>query len=204
MGRGGEEVLVRLAGSPSDVENATHVRGSMLCASLQALRKRGLGDRYLEVLAPEHRETMLGMTAATWAPIDVCVAHYHACDRLSLPPSTIEEIGAESGAFLQSSVVSVLLKGVKELGATPWAVISKIDKLRDRLWRGSAWAVHRLGPKEARLEWHGQPCASSPYYCLAFGAFAGATIQPFARMVVTRQLVELSSPTVLVYRLSWV
>ncbi|MEO8698131.1 MAG: hypothetical protein ABI658_31845 [Acidimicrobiales bacterium] len=96
------------------------------------------------------------------------------------------------------------MKGARELGATPWAIISKLDKLRDRLWRGSAWAVFRLGPKEARIEWHGQPCAASPYYCVAFGAFASAIVTPFARVVITRHLRERSSPTVLVYRLSWV
>jgi hypothetical protein len=200
MGKG-EEIVIAL---PGEVPIATYVRGSLLCSSLQSLRKRGLGDRYLQALAPQHREPMLGMTAALWAPIDLAVGHYHACDRLQLTRDVIEDIGAESGAFLHGSVVSVLVKGAREMGATPWTIITKLDKLRDRLWRGSAWAIYRLGPKEARLEWHGQPCASSPYYCTAFGAFASATIRPFARMVIARHLAERSTTAMLAYRVSWV
>lgn len=182
---------------------ATHVRGSVLCTSLGSLRKRGLGDRYYAVLDPRWEEAMRSMTAAVWAPLPLAVAHYEACDRLQLSVETIESIGSEAGEMLNAAFVGVVVRVSREMGANPWTVLANMPRLNDRLWRGGAFAVYKLGPKEARLEWHGQPVAASPYYRVAFGAFASAVLKPFCRSLFVRQLPQTSDHTTIAYRVSW-
>ncbi len=199
-----EEVLVPLATPASRIPPATHVRGSVVLASMRGLRARGLYDRYAAALDADLRDTVLGLTAGTWHPVDLAVRHYAACDRLGLDEALIAQLGAESGAFLNASVVSVLLRFTRELGGTPWGAIVHIERLRERLWQGGAFTVVKLGPKEARIEWYGQPCARWPYYRLAFGAFMAGILRPLSLTVQVRPLTRQCTDTTLAYALSWV
>ena len=147
-----DEVLVPLTAPVSQILPATHVRGSVILSSLRGLRSLDLFARYNAALAPSRRDTVLGLTAPTWYPADLAVDHYAACDKLGLDEATIGRLGAASGAFLNASVVTVLLRLTREVGGTPWAALVHIERLRERLWQGGAFTVIKLGPKEARVE----------------------------------------------------
>jgi hypothetical protein len=196
--------LVPLPGPRHLIAHATHVRGTVLCSSLRSLRARGLGDAYMAALPRERHDEILSLTAQTWVPVDLAVAHYLACQSLNLPRTTIEEIGAEAGRFLNSSVLAVILRVSREAGVTPWRVLGQIERLRERLWQGSAFGVFKVGPKEARVEWIGQPCALSEYYRVAYGAFMLACVRLFCETAYVRLVPSLCSQTSLGYRLSWV
>jgi hypothetical protein len=201
---GEPQAIVPLPAPRSAITPATHVRGTVLCASLKSLRARGLADRYMAALPGERHDAILALTAQTWVPVEIAVAHYQACDRLQLEREVIEDIGGESGRLLNASVLGVILRMSREAGVTPWTVIAQVERLRERLWQGSAFGVFRVGPKEARVEWLGQPCAVSPYYQIAFGAFMLASVRLFCTAVYARILPRLCSATTLGYRLSWV
>jgi hypothetical protein len=198
-----EEVVVPLPGPISRIAIATHVRSTLLCTSIKALRDRGLFERYLRALDPKHHDMVLSLTAGLWLPVEVAVEHYLACDRLDLPPATVEEIGSEVGRRINESVVSVLVKASRELGVTPWAALAQLPKLTERLWQGSANAVYKLGPKDARMEWYGQPCASSPYFQFAFTTFVTSVLDLFCAKSYARRIPRLCSNTSMGYRLSW-
>ena len=158
--------------APKDrVPLATQVRGTVLLSSLRGLRRHGLGDRYLAALEPHYREVIASLTAPTWFPIDVALAHYAACDRLKLDRETIVDIGSGSGLFINETVLSTVAKLSTESGLTPWFVLSLANKLCARTRIGLSPA-RGFGPKEARLEWIQQPVARFPYFRTAFGAFA--------------------------------
>src|SRR5690349_13453708 len=71
----------------------TQIRGSMVVSSQQTLRELGLYNRYLERLPKAQHETVLFVLASSWAPVDVAMAHYAACDAMDLGEEELEKIG---------------------------------------------------------------------------------------------------------------
>jgi hypothetical protein len=199
-----EEVLLPFEGSRESPPPATHVRGTTILSSQRSLRARGLFDRYVEQIPAPHRETLLAVTAQTWQPVELALVHYAACDRLALPREKVLEIGAESGRFLNQTVLSTVFSLSREIGASPWTAIPHVNRLIGRTWRGSTGGVFKLGPKECRLEWIGQPAASIPYFRVAFGGFIQGVFSVFARTVYVRELPRCCTVTTLGYRCAWV
>lgn len=198
-----EEVLLDLPSPAASLPLATHVRGSVLAGSLRSLRLRQLEPAYFAALDPAFHQKIRGVVAAEWVPAAQAVAHYRACEQLALRPDVIDAIGAETGAFLNATYVQVLMRIAHEGGTTPISILARIERVRARLWHGSAFRVVRVGPKDLRIEWHGQPCASVPYFREGFGAFLAAVVRPFARSLYVRTLPRVSA-TVLAHSVSWV
>ena len=180
------------------------VRGQTIASSMKTLHKRDLFDAYRGNLTPTDREQLLGLTASTWAPLALADAHYRACDRLALDRTTLESIGADAGLALNETAVSVLIKLSKEAGATPWTVLTRGNKLMHRSWEGSTVGVFKLGPKEARFEWIGQPLAVIPYVRVAFCGFLRSVLELFATRVFVKDIPACCTRTTLGYRCSWV
>ena len=197
----GEQIVVVEGGGHAAV-SATHVRSTVLCSSILALRARGLFDRYFEALEPPFRDEALSLPAGIWVPVDFALAHYDACQHLDLDPYVIDEIGAEVGDRISKSLLSVIVTLSREVGVSPWSVLTRANKLRDVAWKGSALGVWRLGPKDARVEWAGQPCARSRYFGLAFGGFMRGLCQLFCRRAFVR-LLPGGTATSLNYRVFW-
>lgn len=199
-----EEELLPFGAPRNSIALATTIRGTVLLTSQRALRTRGLFDRYVKNLAPEHKDALLTMTAAAWVPMDVALAHYTACQELHLERDVILDIGGESGRFLNETVLSVVLRLSKEVGVTPWSALMHADRLRVRTWQGGKIALFKLGPKEARLEWVGIPVAGVPYYKIAFGGFIYGIITLLTSTAFVRELPRYCTATTLGYRCSWV
>ena len=185
------------------VPAATHVRGTVLCSSQRALRLRGLYDEYAAHLPMADRKAMLEISPATWVPIEMAVAHYSACDRLPLTPSIIDEIGGEMGRRVNESSLSVLVRMSREAGVTPWAPLTRVNRFREATWRGGSNAVWKIGPKEARLEWAGIPCASISYFMLAFAGYVRSMLEMFCKKVYVRPIAAQLTNTFVAYRISW-
>jgi hypothetical protein len=199
-----EEIVLPYPAPLATLPVATEVRGTVLVASLRGLRSRGYGDAYLKLLKPTFHDAIASLTPAVWLPMDLALAHYEACDRLALPPEVIESIGAESGRFVNKTVLTVVARLSQETGLTPWVALGYSEKLRQRTWVGSGFSVVRLGPKEARLEWAQQPAARYPYFRAAFGAFAGAILGMFARRLHVREIPRGGGSMGIKYKISWV
>lgn len=198
-----EPVVPFAAGSRAAVVPATHIRSTVICSSLRAIRGRGLFDRYLAELEPARRDDVLSLTAGLWLPVEFGLAHYHACARLKLDEAQIEEMGGEVGRHINGTILSVAVKMSREAGVSPWSVITRVHKFRAVTWQGSDIAAWKLGPKEARLEWAGQPCAVSSYFGLGFGGYVRALCGLFCQKVYVRLLPSQGTSTLL-YRISWV
>jgi hypothetical protein len=182
----------------------TAVRGAVIASSIKALRKHELYDAYVQHLDPAHRDRVLGLSVSAWAPIAIAVAHYRACDALALDRATIEEIGGETGLSINQTVVSILVKLSREAGATPWNALARSNTLMARSWQGSRCGVFKLGPKEARFEWIGQPLAEIPYIRVGFAGFVRSIMMLFSTKAFVRELPAYCSATTLGYRCSWV
>jgi hypothetical protein len=200
----GEELFLPHAYPIDRIPLATQVRGTVILSSMRSLRSRGLVDRYMAELDPAEHETVAALTGVTWLPIRFAMAHYGALDRLDLAPEIIRHIGAESGRFVNQTVLRVVARLTREAGATPWTALAQSNTLNSRTWIGSSMAVYKLGPKDARLDWVGLPVARFEYYREAFGAFAAGILGLFARTVHVHRIPERTNDTELSYRFSWV
>jgi hypothetical protein len=179
------------------------VRGTVLVSSLRSLRRRGLGDRYMAALEPRFHEDIASLTAATWLPMELALAHYGACQNLGLHRATVDDIGAETGRFINETVLTTVSKLSRESGLTPWFALPYSQKLVARTWLGTSMAVWRVGPKDAQLEWVRQPCARYPYFRTAFAAFAAGILAMFAQSIHVRELPHVSDEE-MTLRFSWV
>jgi hypothetical protein len=197
------EVVVALPAPRERIKLATEVRSTLLCAALSALDKHGLLARYRSQLDPAFESTMFSLTAGHWLPVDIAVKHYEACDRMRLDHDVIEDIGNSVGQRIQKSVLHVLVRISREAGATPWTALAQVPRLNELTWRGSAFEVVKLGPKDARLEWLGQPCAATEYYRTSFCGFVRGLLDLFCRRTFVRMNRERCDATTLSLKVAW-
>ncbi len=182
---------------------ATAVRSTLLVSSMQALRTHGHYDAYVAQLGSRRLE-LTSLIAGQWVPIELGFIHYGAADRLGLDPNTIDAIGTDVGDRISKSMWAFVLRVSRETGVTPWIALTRAHRMRQNLWQGSDVAVHKLGPKEARLDWVGLPYASIPYYVTSFSGFLRGIMSLFAQTAYTRVVPQLGSETSISIRISWV
>jgi hypothetical protein len=154
-------------------------------------------------LPREHHESVLTTVAGVWLPTEVATAHYRACDDLLLPESDVLAIGAEVGRHAQGTVLGTAVRLARDAGVTPWTIMARFPQVWHRVWIGGGVAVYRVGPKDARVEIGGWPCASIPYLKTAMRGVTGGLIELFCRRAFVTPIAKLCSPTTLAYRYSW-
>jgi hypothetical protein len=148
-------------------------------------------------------DTVLGSAIGVWLPCDIAVAHYAACEKLELDVSLQIAIGAEVAQRVHGTVLSIAVKLAHEAGATPWTVLGQFGKLWGHIWVGGGAGVFKLGPKEARLEVVGWPCAKFMYCRNGILGVTQGLIQLFCRKVYVREVPKLCTATTLGYRIAW-
>jgi hypothetical protein len=203
--RNGEDVIVPLrAPSPSAVPPVTHVRSTLLAASILAIRSQGHLDAYLTHLPPALHDTVLHSVAGSWLPIEVAAAHYRAANDLGLRSEQQFELGRGVAERIQNSVLGTLVRVAKGAGVTPWIGLEYFQRLWDRVLLGGSVAVYRLGPKEARAEGYGIPTlAEIPYFRSSFrGMFAGSGLLFCTRMYIT-DLPGFAARRAIGFRVAW-
>jgi hypothetical protein len=198
----GEPIVAFQNGRDAVVE-ATHIRSTAICSAILALRGHGLYDRYVEELEPRLRDAILPLSTGEWVPIELGVAHYDACDRLALEDDVIRQLGAEVGRRVIKNPLSVIVTLAHGVGAGPWTALSHVNRYREAAWRGSEMAVWKLGPKEARVEWEGQPCARIRYFRIAFAGFMAPLLELFCQKAYVLVMGQ-PTPSRMQYRVSWV
>lgn len=187
---------------PEPLEPTKQVRSTLLCASIQSLRQRGLYEKYLEELDPHDRMQAQALTPGLWLPVERAVVHYLACDRLPLTKAQRIEIGGDVAQRIQQSLVSVIVRLTRESGVTPWTVVTNAEKLRQRSWQGGGIRVSKAGPKDAVLEWTAQPCVQSVHFRLGFGGLLKALGELYARRAFVNEEPS-KDPATLVMKISW-
>ena len=87
-----EEPFVDFPGGRAAVAPLTHLRSTLLGASILALKHHGLYERYLAQLPDARRDEILLAVAGQWLPIELGEIHYNACDAMGLPEDEIVAI----------------------------------------------------------------------------------------------------------------
>ena len=199
-----EQVVVALrVGVTGNVAPVTHVRSTLLASSVMAIREHGHLDGYLQNLPAELHSTVLHSVAGSWVPIEVGFAHYVAADALGLSAREQFEIGHSVAERVQNSLLGTLVRLAKTAGVTPWTGLEQFQRLWDRLLQGGSGSVHRLGPKEARVEIQGVPLVRVAYFRNGWrGMFAGSG-KLFCSKVYITEIVSRTTPSSMALRVAW-
>lgn len=198
-----EEPFVSFTAPRWKVAPATHFRSTWLSSSLNALRERRLFDRYFGLLPEEHRAPILESVAGVWLPVEVCLAHYRACDALDLSRREAWDIGLEVTRKVHGTSLALAFRLAKQAGVTPWSILSQVPRLWERVWRGGGIAVHKRGPKDAILEVIQWRAAAIPYVRHSLPAVVEGVVELFCTKAYVNDVSSLTSDTSIGLRLQW-
>jgi hypothetical protein len=168
------EVLIAL---PRTIPAMTGVRSTLIQSSLNTLRNRGHFERYLTLVDPKFKQTLLETLAPEWLTVEVGAAHYAACDALELRPSELLEIGEAVGERIQGTFVGTLVRRARTVGLTPWLMVPHFERLRERLLQGGAMEVTQTGPKDCTVDMRQLELCQFSYFRAAFCGVLGSVIK---------------------------
>jgi hypothetical protein len=182
----------------------SRVRSTLLTASMQAMRERGVEDLYLRALPPELEGNMRGMIAATWVPLSLAMAHYRACDAMNRSSEDVAKIGEAVAIRTQRTFLSTLGKLASGVGVTPWTFFENHHRIWVRIFDGGDQCVYRLGPKDAQTYIIQNPLLEIPYFRHALRAYYQAAVRIFSKAVTVREVTQHVKQTSTALRFSWV
>lgn len=198
------ETFLPFRAPPARMGIATVARSTLVTASIQSLRMRGLYDRYAVRLTEEQRSALSTAVAGVWIPMGLAVAHYRACDALRLCVGEQLDIALEVGQQMHGTFLGAMLRIAKTVGVTPWTALAYSGKLYDRLFRGGGIAVTRTGPKDARVDLVGNPLCDIEYFRIGVRGVYEAALELFCQRITTQEIARRYPGLDLGVRISWV
>jgi hypothetical protein len=130
----------------------SEVKNVLLQASLQQLHVTGLHQRYLAHVDPGVPEQISTILAMSWAPVELAVAHYRACDALTLGNDVLGDLGARVGERMQETLLVSSAKKVPTGVSDVWASFGALHRMWPRHYRGGSVQVAKLSEYEMELE----------------------------------------------------
>lgn len=185
------------------LERVVSVRGSLIGGSVEALRRRGHFDRYIEQLPERSREPVLNTLATNWVDIEHAVAHYATLQSLTLPEHEVLRIGEAVGARVQSTLLATLGRRAREVGIAPWIFLRNAERVWGRLMNGGRVTMRELGPKQASLRMEGVPLARFSYFRLGFEAVMLEGASLVARCCEVKQMPSRGNEEEFAVSISW-
>jgi len=199
-----EEILIPFPASLAVEPTTTHCRGMLLTASFNAVKSHGHLERYLAALPPQYLTPITTAIASERISMDVVLAHYRACETLGLSVEETLTIGGAVVMNLQRTFIGgVLKKATVEAGVSPLFGLQKFASVYYRTMKGGGGRIVRIGPKDVRMEFVGQPLSSVRYFRISYRGFIQAGCAFFARRAVVAELATYLSPTTCAYRVAW-
>src|SRR5258706_15920689 len=86
---------------------------------LDALRQRGLYDKWAAAAGGETRDAMATTVAGMWIPVELAMRHYRACEALGLSHDEALAIGSSVGAHIRDSMLLMIRRVANGGGVTP-------------------------------------------------------------------------------------
>ncbi len=180
------EIILPFPAPLDRLQTVSEVRSTLIASSLQALKTRGLVERYTELLPAEHHQTILHCIAGQWFPLEVGIAHYETCDKLGLSLEEQKDIGSDVSRRIHETFLGVVLQMAKGVGVTPWTVLCKGNQVFGRIVKGGGLQVTKLGPKDALIEIARLPLLEIPYFRTAAQGIYQVAIGMFAQRAHVR------------------
>jgi hypothetical protein len=177
------------------------VKSTLLLGSLQALRRRGHYDRYLEVLAPSARDDIKALAAPTWVPVSLAEAHYGACDSLRMSVTEMLAMGAESSR-VNAVGVHALVGLARVGGADVWTLLDRLPSSWKLMYLGGDLQTEKTGPKDARVFCTGNCLARFAYWRTGMRGVGESIFRHFCTRVFIKESDRRSKDSV-TFSISW-
>jgi len=199
-----EEIVVPFRAAEHLLGIATHVRTTLLVSSLQSLRRRQHFEDYQRHLPAERHAAVQSMIAGQWAPMELGVAHYQACQALRLTTAEMNLIGKEVGDRIEGTFLATMVRMAGRVGATPWTAMQQAGRLYERIFRGGGGlSIVKAGPKEARAHLVGVPLAGIPYFVVAMAGVFEVGAELFCSKAYAREVPGSRTPTRVALVIAW-
>ncbi|MDB4991182.1 MAG: hypothetical protein JWN04_6360 [Myxococcaceae bacterium] len=181
------------------------VRSTLIQSSLNTLRKRGHYERYLSLVDPNYKQTLLETLAPEWLSPECTDAHYRACDALGLSPDELLQIGEDVGDRIQGTFIGTLVRRARTVGLNPWVMVPHFERLRERLLQGGGMEVAKTGPKDCAVDMRMLGLCQHAYFRAAFCGVLGSVLKLGAgKSVTVRVSTAMGFGQRCVFRCSWV
>ncbi len=178
-----EEPFLELPAPRELLTPPLHVRSTLIASSLRSLREHGVIDEYLSKVDARWKDALLESVAGVWLPIEAGLAHYGACDALSLTAAQHFDIGREVGERVNGTFLGMMVRTAKSAGATPWTALapgrSAVSTLGSS--NGGGICVGKSGPKDAKWELVVNPLARFSYFRDGARGMWASAIELFCR-----------------------
>ena len=189
----------------SPLRPVTAVRSTILQMSVQLLREHAHFARYLELVDPAYRATILESIAPAWLSLEIADAHYRACDALALSDDEKLALGKAVGDRVQATYLGTLMKTAKGSGLSPMVLFSRFDRAWPRAFQGGSLQLAQVGPKDVELEVRGAELTRYSYFRCAFvGVVRAALLLGGVRAEVVKEASFRESTDVFTIAGSWV
>jgi uncharacterized protein (TIGR02265 family) len=187
---------------PARVTPARHARSTILMASIETVRSRGLFAEYERALPAQYKEELLGAVAATWMPLEAALAHYAACDSLGLTAEQHVQCGRSTFDGARGTLLGTAVRMARGAGLTPWTTLPLLQRFWDRGFDGGAVSVARAGPKDAHVTCVQCAVIVSPYFRNGLRGLLAALMElTCTKAYVTERRSHLANS--LSFRLQW-
>lgn len=171
-----------------DGDRITHIRSTLISSSLQGIKALGFLEHYLEVLPPEHHESMLAPRAPCWIPEDEALVHYQACEAMRLQPAQRERLCQKVVRAVGAILLATFTRTINKEEGDPWSALEQSARMFSRVNKGGSIRVLREGPTEAVVEVFGGQLYSIPYYELGHRVLLRGSIGFFRDSAQARTL----------------
>jgi len=179
--------VVKVSTSTSSERPCTAVRGTLILASLQALRQRQHYERYLALLDPRARAEITALRAPAWVPVALAETHYAACEALGL--STAEKIAIGTDVSRVDALGVHMLIGLARAGGVDmWSILDRLPSSWNRMYQGSFIHVEKVGPKDARIFVTANSLARFDYWRVGLRGVGEGLFRRFCSRVYAREL----------------
>jgi hypothetical protein len=171
-----------------DGERITHIRSTLISASIQTLKALGFFERYLRALPQGRHDAMLAPRAPGWTTEEEAAVHYTACDEMKLSEAEQERTSQTVVTAIGSTLLATFTRSSRTLDADPWLALAQTERLFSRLNQGGAVRVIRRSSKEAVFEVRGGALYAIPYYEIGHHALLRASALLFSNTAQARTL----------------
>ena len=188
---------------PAVIQPLDAARGTIIALDWRALRGFGVYADYETGLTLADRAGLLAVTAGSWVPLELVLAHYRALDALGLEQDVIHRVGEAVGEGVHGAFLSTLVRLAGKLGISPWLALEQCYKLWVRSWRGGAISVLRVGERLAQVSIIEAPVCASSFFCTSFAGALCAGIAPFGSSPEAHEVPGSRSHNAVLYRVAW-
>ena len=186
------------------VQPVSEVKNVLLQASLSQLHTKGLYPRYDNLVDPGIPEEISSTLAMSWVPVDLAVAHYRACENMTLGSAVLKDLGAGVGERMKGTSLVSTSKSMPTSSGDLWTSSGALLRMWARHYRGGSVQVAKLGACEMELDLRGFVLNQFRYFRHAqLEVIAAAFAAIGARETMVKIVQYSGSKDELTLRISW-